>query len=92
MSARAFGKGRLRDTLALILLGCSEKEIAQRLSISPHTVHVHIKTLYRRFAIASRAALTATLIFEYILEPDPQTQSPSTGKEPQCQSKCAGTW
>ena len=37
--------------------GLSEKEIAYRLSISPHTVHSHAKAIYRLFAVSSRGEL-----------------------------------
>lgn len=47
------------QTLALLLDGFSEKEIARRLGISPHTVHQYIKDLYKRYAVSSRAELLA---------------------------------
>jgi DNA-binding NarL/FixJ family response regulator len=52
---------RLRDTLRELLTGAGEKEIALRLGLSPHTAHQYVKTLYRRFHVASRAQLMATL-------------------------------
>jgi len=52
---------RLRDTLRELLTGAHEKEIALRLGLSPHTAHQYVKTLYRRFHVASRAQLMATL-------------------------------
>jgi len=53
---------RLRQTLEALLTGDSEKQIARRLAISPHTVHVYVKTLYRRFGVSSRAELLARWI------------------------------
>jgi len=51
---------RLRQTLdALITTGDSEKQIADRLGISPHTAHQYVKTLFRRFGVNSRAELMA---------------------------------
>jgi DNA-binding CsgD family transcriptional regulator len=48
---------RIRQVLAFMLDGLLEKEIAAQLSISPHTVHVHVKHLYRRMGVNSRSQL-----------------------------------
>ena len=53
---------RMRQTLERLLAGDSEKEIAARLRLSPHTVHVYVKTLYRRFDVCSRGELFARFI------------------------------
>jgi DNA-binding CsgD family transcriptional regulator len=53
---------RVRQTLDRMLAGDSEKQIALRLGISRHTVHVYVKTLYRRYAVSSRGELIARLI------------------------------
>jgi len=50
---------RQRQTLELLLAGNAEKQIAARLSISRHTVHVYVKSLYKRFAVNSRPELLA---------------------------------
>jgi DNA-binding CsgD family transcriptional regulator len=50
---------RLRETLRLLLNGDSEKEIAAKLELSRHTVHVYVKGLYRHFGTSSRAELLA---------------------------------
>ena len=50
---------RLGQTLTCLLAGHSEKEAAQQLGLSPHTVHVYVKELYRRFGVSSRAELLA---------------------------------
>jgi len=50
---------RERQTLELLLAGNAEKEIASRLSISRHTVHVYVKSLYKRFGVNSRGELLA---------------------------------
>lgn len=42
-----------------LLAGHSKQAIAKQLSQSPHTTHTHIKALYRKFGIASRAELQA---------------------------------
>jgi DNA-binding CsgD family transcriptional regulator len=48
---------RLRETLGCLLDGHSEKGIATRLKISPHTVHGYVKLIYRHFRVKSRAQL-----------------------------------
>ena len=53
---------RMGQTLERLLAGDSEKEIAARLRLSPHTVHVYVKTLYRRFGVCSRGELFAIFV------------------------------
>lgn len=50
---------RQRQTLAHLLNGDSEKQIAAKLALSRHTVHVYVKELYRHFGASSRAELLA---------------------------------
>jgi DNA-binding CsgD family transcriptional regulator len=50
---------RERQTLDLLLTGNAEKQIAAQLSISRHTVHVYVKSLYKRFGVNSRSELLA---------------------------------
>ncbi len=50
---------RERQTLEHLLEGNSEKQIAARLGISRHTVHVYVKALYKRFGVYSRGELLA---------------------------------
>jgi len=50
---------RLRQTLACLLEGDSEKQVAARLEVSPATAHQYVSSLYRRFAVRSRAELLA---------------------------------
>lgn len=51
----------LQRTLDRLLEGSSEGEIVSALGLSPHTVHDHVKRLYRRFQVNSRAQLLACL-------------------------------
>jgi DNA-binding CsgD family transcriptional regulator len=52
-----------RQTLdALVSTGDSEKQIAHRLGRSPHTVHAHVKQIYRAFNVGSRSELLAALL------------------------------
>ena len=48
---------RLRQVLNSLLHGHAEKEIAQQLQISHHTVHIYVKNLYRTFGVRSRNEL-----------------------------------
>ena len=50
---------RQRETLACLLEGVSEKQVAARLGISGFTTHQYVKSLYRRFSVSSRAELLA---------------------------------
>jgi DNA-binding CsgD family transcriptional regulator len=50
---------RERQTLALLLEGLTDKEIAARLGISPYTVNQYTKSIYARFGADSRAGLLA---------------------------------
>jgi DNA-binding CsgD family transcriptional regulator len=50
---------RVRATLAELLSGAADKEIATRLGISSHTVREYIKTIYRVYGVSSRAELIA---------------------------------
>lgn len=53
---------RMRQTLDLLLAGLSEKEAARKLKLSLNTVHVHVRSLYRRYAVNTRAELMAKLL------------------------------
>ena len=48
---------RLRETLDCLLDGATEKQIAKKLELSPHTVHGYVKLIYRHFKVKSRAQL-----------------------------------
>ena len=52
---------RLSDTerrvLGYLRSRCTEREVAERLGRSPHTVHVHVKNIYRKLAVRSRREL-----------------------------------
>jgi len=53
---------RMRQTLERLLAGDSEKQIAGKLGVSPHTVHVYVKELYRGFEVSSRGELLARFV------------------------------
>jgi len=48
---------REREILRLVAEGCTDREVAERLGISPHTVATHLKRLRERAGCRSRAAL-----------------------------------
>jgi DNA-binding CsgD family transcriptional regulator len=50
---------RQRQVLDCLLNGDSEKQVARRLGLSPHTVHTHINRLHQRFGVQSRGELLA---------------------------------
>ena len=50
---------RMRQVLALLSAGASEKEVAAALALSTHTVHDYIKQLHRAFGVRSRSELLA---------------------------------
>src|SRR5436309_12967625 len=53
---------RIRQTLASLLGGYSEKQIANSLRLSQHTVHVYVKQIYRHYKVSSRGELLARWI------------------------------
>jgi DNA-binding NarL/FixJ family response regulator len=57
---------RDQDVLKLLVAGCSNKEIATELSISPRTVKQHLRTLFLRAGIKNgrKRVILATAIFE----------------------------
>jgi DNA-binding NarL/FixJ family response regulator len=57
---------RDQQVLHLLVQGCSNKEIASELSISPRTVKQHLRTLFLRAGIKQgrKRVILATAIFE----------------------------
>jgi FixJ family two-component response regulator len=53
---------RLEETLRALMTGASEKQIADTLGVSKHTLHQYVKTLYRRFSVSSRPELMAKVL------------------------------
>jgi DNA-binding CsgD family transcriptional regulator len=53
---------RLRRLLSLMLSGSSEKQMADELGLSWHTVHTYTRQLYRRLRVSSRAELMARAV------------------------------
>ena len=59
---------RQREVLRLLLRGDSEKEIAHQLGRSIHTIHSHVKEIYRIFAVQSRGELMALFVDKRLIE------------------------
>jgi len=57
---------RDQEVLKLLVQGCSNKEIAAELGISPRTVKQHLRTLFLRAGIknARKRVVLATALFE----------------------------
>ncbi len=51
-----------RRVLTHLLDGLSEKETAEKLNLSPHTVHNHVRDIYSTLNVHSRAELLALLL------------------------------
>jgi DNA-binding NarL/FixJ family response regulator len=52
----------LRQTLACLVEGDSEKQVAARLRVSHATAHQYVTALYRRFGVKSRGQLLAHVV------------------------------
>jgi DNA-binding NarL/FixJ family response regulator len=55
---------RRRETLKHIARGLSETEISRRMMVTRHTVHEHIKAIYRATGVHSRRELMALLLIQ----------------------------
>jgi DNA-binding CsgD family transcriptional regulator len=51
--------GRELEVLRLVAGGLSDREIARRLVLSPHTVHRHVANIRTKLGLPSRAAAAA---------------------------------
>jgi DNA-binding NarL/FixJ family response regulator len=53
---------RLQQTLRRLVQGDSEKQVAKKLGLSRHTIHVYVKQLYKRLSVSSRGELLAKFV------------------------------
>ena len=53
---------REREVALLVIDGCSDREISERLYLSHHTVSQYVKRIYRKLDVTSRVALTRLLV------------------------------
>ena len=59
---------REHDVLRELAQGCSNKEIARTLSLSPHTVDGYVKGIYRKLGIRNRSMATIVALQYGILD------------------------
>lgn len=53
---------RLKKVMVHLLEGDSEKQVAYKLKLSPHTVHEYVKNLYSELGVSSRGELLAQFV------------------------------
>src|SRR5262245_17413561 len=53
---------RERQVALLVVDGSSDRQVAERLNLSPHTVSQYVKRIYRKLDVSSRVALTRLLV------------------------------
>jgi GAF domain-containing protein len=49
---------RETEVLRLVAIGLSDADVAERLVVSPRTVHAHLRSIYRKLGLSSRGAAT----------------------------------
>ena len=57
---------READILRLLAQGLTYAQIAQQLIISPHTVNAHLRTIYGKLGVTSRAAATRFAVAHHL--------------------------
>jgi len=57
-SSEAGLTARELEVLQLVATGLSDADVAQRLFVSPRTVHAHLRAIYRKLGVRSRASAT----------------------------------
>ena len=50
-----------RDVSRLVAEGLTNREVAKRLHVSPHTVNTHLRHVFEKLCVSNRAALAATV-------------------------------
>lgn len=65
---------RQEDVVMMVCSGISDKETAKRLSLSPHTVRDHLKKIFLKLGVHSRAEMIVLLSRADRRTPDSRTQ------------------
>ncbi len=68
---------REREILKLVATGASNKEIAQKLVISPNTVKVHLRNIFGKIGVVSRTEATLYALRENLVPQVGQVASPA---------------
>lgn len=67
---------RERDVAHYVIDGLSDRQIAQRLFLSPHTISQYVKRIYRKLDVSSRVALTRLLLDAHAASQDQSRRAP----------------
>ena len=59
--------GREREVLRLVAQGLRTGEVAAELGLSPRTVDVHLRAIYRKLGVRSRMAATRVAIEQHLV-------------------------
>jgi DNA-binding NarL/FixJ family response regulator len=70
---------REREILALLVAGHTMNAIAERLAISYHTVNNHVRSIYRKLHVRSRASVVAKALREDLVPGGSGERSPDSG-------------
>ena len=62
---------REREVLQLLAEGLTNRQIAERLVVSEHTVHRHVTNLLRKLELPSRTAAAAYAVRSGLLDSSP---------------------
>ncbi len=61
MKKKGFLSPREKEVCALVEEGLTNPQIGEKLSISPHTVKVHLRSIYKKYQVRNRLQLVNRL-------------------------------
>ncbi len=53
---------RLKETLAVLLQGISERQCAERMGVSPNTMHDYVRQVFHHFGVRTRPGLMSVFV------------------------------